>query len=627
MGKISDRIMGSVDEFAGRFGDRLATWGIDLVGKSITKALEDMEPGAIAGYKDVITKLKDDPLTPPEMRTFYEKSLVPGNWLTSLLAGMTMVIGTIGALLGGSRPIGNLLSYVQDVEVHSYRLDPMTVITLLRRFPGKWDKLEVDLREQGFSDERIKAFKDATLYYPAPPDLVHWQAREVFEPEMVRKYGLDDELGAIERDPFYKAGMTDEQITNYWRAHWEHASWMQIVEMLHRGLVTEEDVYDWFRLVEIPPFWRDLLIKTAYTWPTRVDVRRWWDMRTIEEPRLRELYSGMGYRGKNLDDYVLWTKVYVAFPDLIARWSKGWITLDDVRTELTALGMPAERLEEFIQMKVKAEQPERTANERDITKTDIIKGVKQGVITRGEGEELLVDMGYSEDESVYILEINIPRDEEDVVVKQRDLTKTDIIKGLQAEIITDQEALERLMELRYSRADATFLLDIYKALISPPAKPREREASKADILLAVKKGLVHPEDGYLMLQDIGFTPEASEFILAVRAETSPFSPINFAEFKDRTAKYKIATGREAKPMPEELKAAAEEVVKLTDEVEALTLSITEEKRGLIEDETLPEAAKKRLTELEVARNRAIAELERVRSEYESLLAEWKHGLS
>ncbi|GAG49176.1 unnamed protein product, partial [marine sediment metagenome] len=195
--------------------------------------------------------------------------------------------------------------------------------------------------DMGLDELDIETLLKVTKFYPAPADLIRWQAREVFEPEMIKRYGLDSEFGAIEKEPFYKAGMTDDQITNYWRAHWEHASWMQVVEMLHRGLMTEEQVYDWFRVVEIPPFWRDLLIQSAYTWPTRVDVRRWWDMRTIDETELRRLYSGMGYRGLNLDNYVLWTKVYVAFPDLMARWTKGWITIDDVRRELTGLGMPA----------------------------------------------------------------------------------------------------------------------------------------------------------------------------------------------------------------------------------------------------------------------------------------------
>ncbi|GAH56541.1 unnamed protein product, partial [marine sediment metagenome] len=36
---------------------------------------------------------------------------------------------------------------------------------------------------------------------------------------------------------------------------------MQIIEMLHRGIITEQDVKDWFPLVEIAPFWAENLIK------------------------------------------------------------------------------------------------------------------------------------------------------------------------------------------------------------------------------------------------------------------------------------------------------------------------------------------------------------------------------
>ncbi|GAI39177.1 unnamed protein product, partial [marine sediment metagenome] len=83
---------------------------------------------------------------------------------------------------------------------------------------------------------------------------------------------------------------------------------------------------------------------------------------------------------------------------------------------------------------------------------------------------------------------------------------------------------------------------------------------------------------------------------------------------------------EAKPMPEEIKTAAAEVVRLTSEVEALERSIAEEKRGLIEGEPIPEAATKRLKTLQVKRNRAISTLEKAKSDYDRLVAEWKHGL-
>ncbi|GAJ22700.1 unnamed protein product, partial [marine sediment metagenome] len=52
----------------------------------------------------------------------------------------------------------------------------------------------------------------------------------------------------------------------------------------------------------------------------------------------------------------------------------------------------------------------------------------------------------------------------------------------------------------------------------------------------------------------------------------------------------------------------------------------EEKRGLIEGEPIPEAATKRLKTLQVKRNRAISTLEKAKSEYDRLVAEWRHRL-
>ncbi|GAH98690.1 unnamed protein product, partial [marine sediment metagenome] len=245
-------------------------------------------------------------------------------------------------------------------------------------------------------------------------------------------------------------------------------------------------------------------------------------------------------------------------------------------------------------------------------------------ITRGEGMELLMDLGYDEADADYILAINIPVDEEEVVVNKRDLTKTDILKGLKAEIITEGEALARLQELRYTPLDAEFLLKIYKATIKPPVEAREREASKADIVLAVKKGLITAEEGYLMLQDIGFTPEASQFILTVRAEESPFSPMSYQEFKGTTGKWRKAAGMEAGPEREAIRKAAGEVVKLARDLEALHDALEEEERKLVSEEVLPEAATKRRDELRVTLHRAEAELERARSKYDTLVAEWRH---
>ena len=643
-----ERLRNWIDEVAQFWAERLGDWGGTMIGHGIDAFMKILGKSAAPKLKPIIESWEKSGLVPPELQPLLEEIKDPTGEFAALLGGAAGGAAA-GSLVGSTiGPWLMLLQYNVQKLAKQYRLDPMAVITAWRRDPEAYKKYFEDLGDQGWDEERIEALKFLTMFVPTAQDQINWLAKEVFEPDMIDRYGLKDELPSYAETDFSKIGVDEKQMANYWMAHWEHASFSQVIEMLHRGTLSldkempappttkegwatrdsegDKALYDWYRLVEIPPFWRARLTAMSWNVPTRVDVRRWWDMRTISEERLRSIYHAQGFHGEDLDNYVLWTKVYVAYPDLMARWGKGWITLDEVRSELTGLGMPADRVEEMIQTKIQSIEPERTTGERALTKTDIYKGIKADRITRAEGVELLMDLGFDEDEADLLVDTNIPEDELDVVVAQRELTKTDILKGLKEAVITRDQARERLLELRYSTLDAEFLLKIFDAQVKPPVETAGREASKADIVTAVKKGLITPEDAYLMLQDINFTPEAAMFILEVKAEVSPFSPINFAEFKDRTQKYRVAAGMEANPMPEEIKKAAAEVVKLTGEVEALTRSVEEEQRGLVAGEPLPEETTKRLKSLQVKRNRAISTLEKAKSDYNQLLSEWRHGL-
>jgi len=115
--------------------------------------------------------------------------------------------------------------------------DVSTLIVLRRRKLIPDDQFYDGMRRLGYSQENADKIYDSTMYYPSPTDLVTWQAREVFEPDSIRKYGLDAEFERIRKEPFYKAGLDDEQIRNYWRAHWMHPAWVQVATFLHRRLM------------------------------------------------------------------------------------------------------------------------------------------------------------------------------------------------------------------------------------------------------------------------------------------------------------------------------------------------------------------------------------------------------
>ena len=622
---VGDRFASWIETMVAGWKDAVRGWLLRAIAEGVTRFAEELEPGAIEASQAALTKLRDNPLTPPEMKEFYDKAMTAGNPISVFAGVLGTLLGALGALAGGSQPLGNLMRYDQDRILRSSRLDPMSVITAWRRDPAKYAAMFEDMEEQGWSESRIEALKVITEFLPSPRDLVEWQAKEVFEPDAIAKYGLGDEFERLDLSLFSKAGVTPEQARNFWVAHWEHASWMQVVEMLRRGQMTEEDVWDWFRLVEIPPFWRQKLINISWAVPTRVDVRRFWDLRTIDEPRLREIYTSLGYHGKDLDDYVLWTKIYVALPELIARFKNGWITLAQVKAKLIELGMQSERAEEMLQEKVQAEGADRLKAEKELTKTEIYKGVKMERISRLQGLELLMDLRYDENEANYLLDINVPSDEMVSAVAQRQLTKADVLTGLKAGIITEQGARAMLLDLRYIAVDVEFILKLYRAVVTPPVEPRLKEASKADILLGVKRGLITPEEGYRMLLDIDFSPQASEFILAVHAEESPLSPATYDEFLDRTQRWRLAAGLEGKPVSEEIKKAGAQLVKLTAERDALARAVKAEQAKLLPEEALPVTATARLTELQTALHRAEAELARVKTNYDALVAEWKHG--
>ena len=405
--RISERIYNTIEGWIIAWRDRLRGWMASWVEKGVEVTFDFFEPGVRDEVKTSMNRLKEIPGLPADYYDILDRAIAEPGAL-HFLALLPYLIGMlIGLGMGAISPVARVGSYQIDNLIHSARLDPSSIITAWRRDPIKYEALFGDLKDLGWSDDRIEALKFYTLFLPTADEQTMWLAKEVYEPEMIAKYGLDDEMPVYEQTDFSKVGVNPEQMRNKWRAHWIHASWMEVVEMLHRGLITEEDVWRWFRVVEIPPYWRQLLIETAYTWPTRVDVRRWWDMRTIDETRLRKLYEGMGYRGENLEDYIKWTKVYTDFPMMIARFTKGWITEEEVYNWLITQGIPEERAKYFIEEKVKPEQPERVVKERDLTKAELIKGIKKGVISDVEGSELLQDMGYSADEAWFMIEINV----------------------------------------------------------------------------------------------------------------------------------------------------------------------------------------------------------------------------
>jgi len=146
------------------------------------------------------------------------------------------------------------------------------------------------------------------------------------------------------------------------------------------GIYADEDYY---RQADYPP-----------------DKIRWYVEHSVEK-----WYLDAGYSPE--DAHLLARLVYLKYevPKLRTLYRNGWINKQQLIEGLRELGIPEPRLTEMAMNFIKAEQPERLRKERDLTKSEIIKGVKSGVITPQQAVYLLMDLGYDEWEAWYLLAI------------------------------------------------------------------------------------------------------------------------------------------------------------------------------------------------------------------------------
>lgn len=163
------------------------------------------------------------------------------------------------------------------------------------------------LRKLGFNDDRLTQIIEAWNYIPSVQDILYLAGKESFEPDIVSKYGYDAEFPA-DQLPYLRAnGMSEEMGRHFWYAHWETPSINQGYEMLHRGVISVEELDDLFKTVEIPPYWRDKLKAISYAPYTRVDIRRMYKEGVVSESEVLRTYKDLGYDEEHAANLTRWT--------------------------------------------------------------------------------------------------------------------------------------------------------------------------------------------------------------------------------------------------------------------------------------------------------------------------------
>lgn len=247
-------------------------------------------------------------------------------------------------------PIMRLVNYWMDKKWRTERMGPSDAIHLMFRTGIANFQYIEDLKDLGWSDDRINGFitaqrpipgeesilqlmhrgvisdDTATDYFsklgyeiphiseikalseeiPGIGQLLDMASKHVWSDALANLYGLDQDLPGDLVEWAKKQGIAQEWVQRYWRSHWSMPGLGNIYDMLHRlrpGTTptpfTAEDANIFFGISGVPTYWRDKLIKMSYNPYSRIDVRRMYKLGILSIDDVKQNYLDQGYDEKH----------------------------------------------------------------------------------------------------------------------------------------------------------------------------------------------------------------------------------------------------------------------------------------------------------------------------------------
>lgn len=325
-------------------------------------------------------------------------------------------------------------------------------ITLWRRKEITDQEVTDRLHLLRMDDTEIEAAKKVTEFFPSPLDLVRFAVREVYTPDTVTRFGMKEDLPAEFITESAKAGLPEEQASNYWAAHWELPSILQGFRMLHRRIITKDDLSMLLKALDVMPFWREALIKLSYNPLTRVDVRRMHAMGILDDQAVNDAYLDGGYSPENAKHMLDFTKAYnaqgsttEAKTTVTKAYTEELITIEQFREYLKAFGYFDEVVDYWADMA----EYEKTLSVLESSKADLFERYRIGEI---ELDEVRQELGLQDLPATYINKAI--RDEQYKRAKKVKVpSRTELENWLKLDIIDESIYAEKMHAIGYVQQD------------------------------------------------------------------------------------------------------------------------------------------------------------------------------
>ncbi len=358
-----------------------------------------------------------------------------GNEIRSYLdySGLSQITG-YGYGLIVSTALESQVKYEINAQTQHVALDPGMLATLYVRGVIGSEVYHEEMAKHGYSAEKSEDIVKALSFYPSGNDFISFAVRDAFNPEIVRSAGLDDNFPDEIIPLAAKAGMSEEVLRWYWRAHWQLPSPQMGYDMLQRGIITVDELKALLRAADWAPGWIDRLIAISYNPLTRVDARRMWESGVLNDEEYVQSMRDIGYSEENARRYLAWVKVST------------------------------------------------TSAEKDLTKTEILGSFRYGLISREEAINYILGFGYDEQEADLIISLEEQKHADKVLDDNIDLIKWQFTHFE----IEEEEFFEKMGKLGLNRAASTKYLAEAENTIAKTGKL----PTLADVKNWMKKGII-----------------------------------------------------------------------------------------------------------------------------------------
>ncbi len=174
------------------------------------------------------------------------------------------------------------------------------------------DQLDELLRFHKIDSEDRVRLKQAVFFIPPVQDLIRMAVREVFSPSIRERFQLDEDFPPEFQETAKQQGVSEEWAKNYWAAHWVLPSVTQGFAMLHRKVISAEELDLLLRAQDVMPFWRERITQVAFNPLTRVDLRRMHKLGLLDVEELQARYEDLGFAPENAAMMVQFTEAFNA---------------------------------------------------------------------------------------------------------------------------------------------------------------------------------------------------------------------------------------------------------------------------------------------------------------------------